>query len=127
MTYRRRAAVAFTLRHADPVGQRWFEQQIASMARKHRYPLVRTLVIGPRMDRPIGRLLDTVEALLAAAAARGEPRPQILVITPDLEHIDQSRATICAVADLLTIAPERLWTREPEHVCVQLPDSAGMY
>ncbi|WP_107657404.1 hypothetical protein [Nocardia suismassiliense] len=112
MTECQRVAVAFTLRHADPAGQRWFQHRIAAMARKYHHTLVRTVDIGPRMDRPTGRLLDAIDALLVGAAARGEPRPTILVITPDLDHIDGTRAVICAVADLLTVTPERVWRRE---------------
>ncbi|WP_406280776.1 hypothetical protein OH799_15215 [Nocardia sp. NBC_00881] len=108
----RRIAVGYMLAHATPARQSHAEQRIRSVACKHGFQLVRTVVIGPRMDRPIGRLLDAIDCLHAAAAAKGRPKPSVLVITPDLEHVDKRPATICQVADLLTVHPERLWTRE---------------
>ncbi|MEU7765677.1 hypothetical protein AB0B25_11210 [Nocardia sp. NPDC049190] len=107
----RRVAVGYMLAHAEPIRQRHAEQRIRSLARKHDVHLVRTIVIGPRMDRPLGRLLDAIDTLRAAAAAKGRPQPSVLVITPDLDHVDKRPAVICAVADLLTVRPEQLWTR----------------
>ncbi|WP_028476754.1 hypothetical protein [Nocardia sp. CNY236] len=115
LAVKRRVGLGYMLAPADPARRHRTEQRLRSLARKHDVKLARVVVIGPTMDRPLGRLLDAIGTLHAAATAQGRPKPAVLVITPDLDHIDKHPAPICEVADLLTARPERLWIRGRTH------------
>lgn len=82
--------------------QQWDEARIRGLALRLGYDLRKTVVFGPRTDRPVHRLRMLVSRLALEA-----------VIVPSIEHFDGGAvpAELVAVADIITVSPENTYAR----------------
>ncbi|MFJ4652525.1 hypothetical protein ACIP5Y_14775 [Nocardia sp. NPDC088792] len=82
--------------------QQWDEARIRGLAHRLGYDLRKTVVFGPRTDRPLHRLRMLVSSLALEA-----------VIVPSIEHFDGGEvpAELVAVADIITVSPENTYAR----------------
>ncbi|MTE15380.1 hypothetical protein GLP40_21720 [Nocardia sp. CT2-14] len=78
------------------------ETRIRGLAHRLGYDLRRTVVFGPRTDRPVQRLRVLVSRLDLEA-----------VIVPSVDHFEGGcvPADLVAVADIITVYPENTYAR----------------